>query len=182
MEEKLRFLKVQAERAFYLDEFKENIAMALTEDQINSGVVYPEIFIEMKKETTAYIKMRRDIPLKNFKPYINEAEKSGVKFTLVDSLNLSGNIALVVVSKEAFDNNDDRMIVLPDVSEKFKNAGLYPEYVKYFGQKICDKHYKMVEDKLPEYKNKFENLTFLDKLFGKSCPICRVEKEKNKKW
>ena len=178
---KIKFLKIQAERAFYLDEFKERIAIALTEEQLTSGVVYPEIFEAMKKDGVAYIKMKREIALKFLKPYIMEAEKMNIRYTLVDSLNLLGDIGLVVVMKEAFDN-DDREIVIKKIDERFKEVGLYPEYVKYFGRKICEKHYSLVKEKLPGYELKFKKLTIFNQLFGESCPICKIEKEKNKRW
>ena len=177
----IKFLKTQAERAYYLDEFKENIALALTEEQLLSGIVYPEIIEAMKKDGVAYIKMKRDINLKYLKPYISAAEKLDVRYTLVDSLNLLGNIGLVVVVKEAFDNND-RDIILKNIDERFKEVGLYPEYTKYFGKKICNRHYSLVKEKLPGYETKFKKLTIFNQLFGESCPICRIEKEKNKKW
>ena len=132
---KINFLKTQAERAFYLDEFKENVALALTEEQLRSGIVYPEIIERIKQSDVAYIKMKREIELKFLKPYIVEAERINVRYTLVDSLNLLGNIALVIVVKDAFDTNE-REILIKDIREKFQEVGLYPEYVKYFGKKI----------------------------------------------
>lgn len=175
----INFMKTQAEKSFYLGEYKENVVMALTIDQINSGLVYEEIMLEMKKPTTASVKFRRDIPLKNLKPYIREAEKLGIRYILEDALDFVGNIGLVVVSKEAFDNNN-REIVVEDIAIKFEKAGLYPEYIKYFGKKLCAKHYDMVAHKMPEYLKKYEKLNFIDTLFGSNCPICRVEREKNK--
>lgn len=175
----INFLKTQAEKSLYLGEYKENVAMALTEDQLNSGFVYEEILSEMKKSTTASIKLKREIPLKNFRPYIREAEKIGLRYTLVDELSLQGSIGLVVVSKEPFEDNN-RDIVVEDMAEKFKKAGLYPEYVKYFGKKLCEKHYNEVEEKLPHYIKRYEKLNFFDKLIGTTCPICQVEKEKNR--
>lgn len=132
---KINFLKTQAERAFYLDEFKENVALALTEEQLRSGIVYPEIIERIKQSDVAYIKMKREIELKFLKPYIVEAERINVRYTLVDSLNLLGNIALVIVVKDAFDTNE-REILIKDIREKFQEVGLYPEYVKYFGKKF----------------------------------------------
>lgn len=178
---KINFLKTQAERMYYLEEFKENVSIALTEEQLNSNIVYQEIFIELKKETTSLLKMRRDIPLKKLKPYIMEAEKLGIKYTLVDSLNLMGNIALVVVVKEPFDTND-REIVVENIDEKFEKIGLLKEYPNYFGEKLCEKHYNLVREKIPEYLVKYGELNIFDRIFGKNCPICKIEKEKDKKW
>ena len=132
---KINFLKTQAERAFYLDEFKENVALALTEEQLRSGIVYPEIIERIKQSDVAYIKMKREIELKFLKPYIVEAERINVRYTLVDSLNLLGNIALVIVVKDAFDTNE-REILIKDIREKFQEVGLYPEYVLIESPKI----------------------------------------------
>ena len=118
---KINFLKTQAERAFYLDEFKENVALALTEEQLRSGIVYPEIIERIKQSDVAYIKMKREIELKFLKPYIVEAERINVRYTLVDSLNLLGNIALVIVVKDAFDTNE-REILIKDIREKFQEV------------------------------------------------------------
>lgn len=174
---KLNFLKANAEKTLYLDEFKENVILALTEKQIMSGVVYQEVIAEMKKPETARMKMRRDIPLKAFKPYIMAAEKAGLQYTLVDALDTRGNIALVMVAKEAFDN-PDRTIILEDLEEKFERAGLSGEYIRKIGSKLCKKHYDLLVEKMPSYKDEFEKLTLVERIFGKECPICRKEKER----
>ena len=158
---KINFLKTQAERAFYLDELR-------------SGIVYPEIIERIKQSDVAYIKMKREIELKFLKPYIVEAERINVRYTLVDSLNLLGNIALVIVVKDAFDTNE-REILIKDIREKFQEVGLYPEYVKYFGKKICEKHYSLVEEKLPGYEKKFKKLTIFNQLFGETPSLLKIQ-------
>ena len=85
--------------------------MALTEEQLRSGIVYPEIIERIKQSDVAYIKMKREIELKFLKPYIVEAERINVRYTLVDSLNLLGNIALVIVVKDAFDTNEREILI-----------------------------------------------------------------------
>ena len=175
-EAKLNFLKANAEKTLYLDEFKENVILALTEKQVLSGVVYQRVIDQMKKTETARMKMRRDVPLKAFKPYIMAAEKAGLQYTLVDALDTRGDIALVMVAKEAFED-PNRNIILEDLEEKFEKAGLSSEYIKKIGSKLCKKHYDLLSEKMPLYKEKFEKLTILDRIFGKECPICRKEKE-----
>lgn len=175
-EAKLNFLKANAEKTLYLDEFKENVILALTEKQVLSGVVYQRVIEEMKKAETARMKMRRDVPLKAFKPYIMAAEKAGLQYTLVDALDTRGNIALVMVAKEAFED-PNRNIVLEDLEEKFEKAGLSSEYIKKIGSKLCKKHYELLSKKMPSYEEKYEKLTILDRILGKECPICRKERE-----
>ena len=39
---KINFLKTLGEKSLYLDEFKENVILALTKKQIMSGIIYTE--------------------------------------------------------------------------------------------------------------------------------------------
>lgn len=167
---KINFLKKQAQKSYYLGEYKENVIIALTDEEIKSGIIYPEIMEEMKKPTVASVKMRRDLPLDDLRPYILQAEKDGVRYTLVDELDLRGDIGLVVVSREPFDDNK-RDVVVKNVEKEFENAGLSRDFAKNFGKKICKKHYEMVAKKLPQYKDRFKELGFLDKMMGEKCPI-----------
>ena len=107
-----------------------------------------------------------------------EAEKAGIQYTLVDALDMKGDIVLVVVSKEAIDNTD-REVIVEDEEEKFRKVGLSGEYPKCLGKKLCSKHYKLLSEKMPSYKGKFEELNLLDRLLGRTCPICKEEKEKD---
>lgn len=68
---------------------------------------------------------------------------------------------------------------MEDEEEKFRKVGLSEEYPKHLGEKLCSKHYKMLSEKMPSYEGKFEELNLLDRLLGKSCPICKKEKEKD---
>lgn len=175
---KINFLKTLSEKSLYLDEFKENVIFALTRKQVMSGIIYTEVIEEMKKEGTACIKMRRDVPLKDFNPYIMEAEKAGIQYTLVDALDMKGDIVLVVVSKEAIED-ENREVLVEDEEEKFRKAGLSGEYAKHLEEKLCPKHYKLLAEKMPSYKGKFGELSLLDRLLGRTCPICGKEKEKD---
>lgn len=174
---KINFLKSQMEKNYYLGEFKENIIIALHKKQLEDGIVYPEVLEAMKEWDAILLKMRRDVPLKFLKPYIEEAERIGLRYTLVDSLENLGDIALVVVSEEALANQNED-IVLDDIEEIFQGAGLPPGYSKAIGKKICKKHYELIEEKLPAYKGLFRKMSFFDKLIGKICPIDEVERRK----
>ena len=41
------------------------------------------------------------------------------------------------------------------------------------GNKICDFHSDIIEKEIPEYRNYYGKIEFLDSLFGTKCPICQ---------
>nr|WP_307775398.1 DUF1694 domain-containing protein [uncultured Cetobacterium sp.] len=173
---KLKFLKSQSEKLFYLGEFKENIIVALEKDEIEKSLIHEEVVDAMKDPTAILLKLRRDIKLENLKFYINAAEKIGLRYMLVDDLTFRGNIGLVVVSSEDFDN-DDKNVILESATKVYVNAGLSPGFAYAVGKKICPKHYKELKNKLPEYLDKFQEMTIFDRLFGKVCEIDRYEEK-----
>jgi uncharacterized protein YueI len=175
---KINFLKSQMEKNYYLGEFKENILIALTKEQLETGIIYPEVFEAMKEEDAILLKMRRDISLKYLKAYIEEAEKIKLRYTLVASLENLGDIGLVVVSKDDL-NNSDKDIILDNIEKIFTDVGLSKSYSKAIGKKICKKHYEELEKKLPTYKGLFQKMNFWDKLFGRICPIDEDERRRN---
>lgn len=172
-----KFLMTQAEKDQYLEEFKENIIVSLNKSDIESGIIYPEIIEAMHEPDAILLKMRRDIPLKFLKPYIEVAEKINLRFTLIDALNFVGDIGLVVVSKDAMDNSGSDLVV-DTLIKKFKDAGLSESYPKNFGKKICKKHFELISEKLPLFKGSFKKLSLMDKILGHTCPICEDERKR----
>ncbi|MGL5982476.1 MAG: DUF1694 domain-containing protein, partial [Cetobacterium sp.] len=59
---KLNFLKSQAEKLFYLGEFKENVLAALEKEEIERNFIHNEIKDIMKSEKAILLKINRDIP------------------------------------------------------------------------------------------------------------------------
>lgn len=174
-ETKKQFVKTQVERGFYLGEYKERIIAALQKDQIEEDDVYPEILKAMGSKEAHILKMSRELSIKKLRPYIREAEKLGLRYQLVDGLSYSGNIGLVVASKDALDIQAENLVIR-DMDQDFIDAGLGEIYSKNRGKRICKEHYKKLEDKLPEYKHTFKKFNIFDKIIGRECPICRAEK------
>lgn len=173
---KIKFQQTQAEKNYFLGEFKENIILAVSKEQLD-GKILKEVIDAMKRPETVLLKIRRDIPLKNIKIYISQAEKLKINYRLVDSLSFVGDIGLVVVSKEPLP--DDRNIMAKDRSQVYKEVGLPSYFSKAEGKEICDKHLNMIEKKLPNYIDCFKKLSFVDKILGKKCPICEEERKGN---
>ena len=174
------FAKIQAEKNFFLGEYKERVLGALTKDQIIEDDIYPEILSLMENPKAFLLKLSRDVELKKLKPYIQYAEKIGLKNQLVDGINYFGNIGLVIVSKEALEEQADNLIIR-DMDQDFIDAG-FEEYVsKSRGKAICSRHYREIENKLPNYIHEFKKINLLGKLIGTKCSICKVETENRRK-
>lgn len=174
------FAKIQAEKNFFLGEYKERVLGALTKSQIVEDDVYPEIISLMEDSRAFMLKFSRDLDLKKLKPYIQAAEKIGLKYQLVDGINYIGDIGLVIVSKEALEEQAED-IVIRDMDQDFIDAGLGEVVSKSRGKSICSKHYKEIENKLPNYINEFKKINLLGKLIGTKCPICKAEAENRRK-
>lgn len=179
-ETKNQFAKTQAEKSFFLGEYKERVLAALQKDQIEEDDVYEEILKAMESEEAYLLKMSREMELKRLKPYIRHAEKIGLKYQLVDGISYYGNIGLVVVSKEAL-NRPPEQPVIRDMDQDFIDAGLGEIYSKNRGERICGVHYNKLLEKLPEYRGDFKKINMLDKIIGRKCVICEAEKKLRRK-
>lgn len=173
---KIHFLKMQSEKLNYLGEFKENILIALERDEIEKKLIRSEVKEAMKDKNAILLKIKRDIKLDLVKPYIEEAEKIGLRYMLVDDLTYREPVVLVVITSECLDN-EDKNVVLESSTKVFTDAGLSENFAYGIGKKICPKHYKELEEKLPEYLNKFEKMNIFDRLLGKECIIDRYDEK-----
>lgn len=169
---KIRFIKTQMEKGDYLGEFKENVIAALKKDQLEEDDIYPEIVEAMKDADVTLLKMRRDVSLDRLKPYIRVAEELGLRYQLVDGLSYRGDIALVLVTKDALDNSDEDVLIR-DMDQDFIDAGLGEEISKARGKKICKECYKKIQKTLPEYLSDFRKMGILDTILGNKCSACK---------
>lgn len=172
---RVKFQQVQVEKNYFLGEFKENVILAVRKQQLD-GKILREVADAMKREDAVLLKISRNISLKKVKVYIDEAEKIGIKYRLVDGLSFIGDVGLVVVSKESFDNAD-KDVILEKRSQPYEDLGLPASFSEHEGEKICRRHYTMVMDKIPLFAKRFDKLDVFDRLFGKKCPICEEEKK-----
>jgi len=57
--------------------------------------------------------------------------------------------------------------------EKIREKNLPDIYYKAMGNKLCSFHSDIIEKEIPEYKDYYGKIEFLDSLFGTKCPICQ---------
>lgn len=174
----IKFQQVQVEKNYFLGEFKENVILAVRKGELD-GKLLREVASAMRREDAVLLKISREISLKKVKIYIDEAEKIGIKYRLVNGLSFAGDVGLVVVSKLTFDN-ENRDVILEKRSQPYEDLGLSEIFSKHEGEKLCGRHYRMVLDKIPTYAERFDKLDIFDRLLGKRCPICEAEKKGNK--
>jgi len=167
---------IQHEKKLYLGEYRERVIIALKIDQLVEDEIYLEVIEAMKNDSAKLLKLRRDVGLKYLKPYILQAEKLDFRYELIDGLSYLGDIGLVVISEKALDN-ENKELVIRDMDQDFLDVGLGYEFSKNQNKSICNECYLKIQDKLPNYLDKFKRLNIIDKLLGTNCPVCRDRKK-----
>ncbi len=71
------------ERSLFLSTIMERIHLALTKKQVIQKGMYPEILTLMKTKTNVHLYINGDLSYQNYSNYIQEANKLGVRFTIV---------------------------------------------------------------------------------------------------
>lgn len=174
VKEKLQ--KLEAEKNYYLGEFKENIIAAIEEKDLNEENS-EEILKLLKDKNAKLLKIKRKIKLEKVKKYIKFSEKIGLNYRLIDGISFFGNIGMVIVSEETLERSEEKSIIFESKEKQYLKKGLPSIYSKNEGEKICEKHFKILKKKYPEKDKEFLKINLLDILFGKKCPICKGEKK-----
>ena len=92
---------------------------------------------------------------------------------MIDSLEYSGDVALVVAAKDAIEHGENDNILVQPKLEVIKQKNLPEIYYKSMEKCICEFHLDIVRQELPNYTKNYKEMGFLDKLFGSKCPICQ---------
>ena len=174
-----RAMNAQAERTRYLGEFKERVIVALTKEQALEDEMYIEVINAMKNKEATKMVFSRDVEFKKIQRYIKEAEKYKIQHKAVDGLLYQGNIGLIVAADDALKMPVENIFVM-NIEDKFNAKKLNKIYYQSFNKKICKFHLNVIREELPEYSNEYEEISFVDSLFGMKCPICEKLGGKNR--
>lgn len=153
----------------FLGEYEERVIVALTKEEVEEKLVYPEVEKALAKEIATKMILSRKVDMKNLKKYINLAEKYSVKCKVVDGLSYISDISLVVASNDAI--NRKRDAIVKSRLDIIKNRGMPLVYYEALGKKISPRYMKIVKKLLPELANQYYELTFFDRLCGEKCPL-----------
>ena len=167
-----RALATTIERNSFLGEYKERVLAALTFDEVREKGIYDEIEKALENKEAKKMIVSREVDFKCIKKYLDMAKNKHVSCKMMDNLLNTGEVCLVVASDEALSHPLENPIVESKI-EKIREKNLQDIYYKAMGNKICDFHSDIIEKEIPEYRNYYGKIEFLDSLFGTKCPICQ---------
>ena len=168
-----RAVNAQAEKNLFLGEYKERVIKALTFEEIKEKGIYYEIEKALEDKDVDKMVISRHADFNDIKKYIEIAKQKRVPYIMIDNLACVGQIALVVVAKDAIVHEAGDEIVVTSKLEKCHLKHLPDIYFEAMESAVCDFHLDIIKKEMPEYAKNYKELTFMDKLFGSKCPICQ---------
>ena len=168
-----RAVNAQAEKNLFLGEYKERVIKALTFEEIKEKGIYYEIEKALEDKDVDKMVISRHADFNDIKKYIEIAKQKRVPYKMIDNLVFVGQIALVVVAKDAIVHEAGDEIVVTSKLEKCHLKHLPDIYYEAMESAVCDFHLDIIKKEMPEYAKNYKELTFMDKLFGSKCPICQ---------
>ena len=167
-----RALAATIEKNSFLGEYKERVLAALTFDEVNEKGIYNEIEKALGDKEAKKMIVSREVDFKCIKKYLDIAKSKHISCKMMDNLLNTGEVCLVVASDDALNHPLENPIVESKI-EKIREKNLPDIYYKAMGNKLCSFHSDIIEKEIPEYKNYYGKIEFLDSLFGTKCPVCQ---------
>ena len=167
-----RALAATIEKNSFLGEYKERVLAALTFDEVNEKGIYNEIEKALGDKEAKKMIVSREVDFKCIKKYLDMAKSKHIPCKMMDNLLNTGEVCLVVASDDALNHPLENPIVESKI-EKIREKNLPDIYYKAIGKKLCSFHSDIIEKEIPEYKDYYGKIEFLDSLFGTKCPVCQ---------
>ena len=167
-----RALAATIEKNSFLGEYKERVLAALTFDEVNEKGIYNEIEKALGDKEAKKMIVSREVDFKCIKKYLDIAKSKHISCKMMDNLLNTGEVCLVVASDDALNHPLENPIIESKI-EKIREKNLPDIYYKAMGNKLCSFHSDIIEKEIPEYKNYYGKIEFLDSLFGTKCPVCQ---------
>ena len=167
-----RALAATIEKNSFLGEYKERVLAALTFDEVNEKGIYNEIEKALGDKEAKKMIVSREVDFKCIKKYLDMAKSKHISCKMMDNLLNTGEVCLVVASDDVLNHPLENPIVESKI-EKIREKNLPDIYYKAIGKKLCSFHSDIIEKEIPEYKDYYGKIEFLDSLFGTKCPVCQ---------
>ncbi len=157
------------EKRRYLGEFAERVIRYLTYEQVIEPGTYPEILEAIKHPEAKKLIIDRRVDLDLANDYVQLARENDLSFKRIDSPDLKGDIALVVVSDGAVDIEKRKVLAR---EERLQLKGISDKIIKNVDAKLCDECWAELAEKAPEELLNYKKMNWLDKFTGTEC-ICK---------
>ena len=172
-----RALAATIEKNSFLGEYKERVLAALTFDEVNEKGIYNEIEKALGDKEAKKMIVSREVDFKCIKKYLDMAKSKHISCKMMDNLLNTGEVCLVVASDDALNHPLENPIIESKI-EKIREKNLPDIYYKAMGNKLCSFHSDIIEKEIPEYKDYYGKIEFLDSLFGTKCPMSKIRRKK----
>ena len=146
-----RAVNAQVEKNLFLGEYKERIIKALTFEEIKEKGIYYEIEEALENKDVAKMVISRHTDFEAIKKYIEIAKKKKIPYKMIDNLVCCGDIALVVVAKDAIVHEAGDEIIITSKLEMCHLKHLPDVYYEAMESPICDFHLNIIKEEMPEY-------------------------------
>lgn len=157
------------EKNRFLGEFKERVIRYLTYDQVLEKGTYPEILAAIRHPEAKKLVINRKVELDSAWDYIKLAKDNNLLFKKIDSPDLKGDVALVVVSDHKVEVEEKEVI---SRKEKLQNKGISDLIIDNVGAHLCAKCWNELEEKAEEELVNYKKIGLLAGLLGTKC-ICK---------
>lgn len=151
------------EKKRWLGEFRERVVFALTYEQINRKEAVKIVGEKCKDNKVKKIILEDRVQESIAEKFMDLANKYNKYYKMIDIKNEKKEIALVLASDEAVDEEEVLMDKIPSLPEDFYYAT---------NKKLCKKHMEMLQQQAPMFIDEFEEITIFDKMIGTKCGVC----------
>lgn len=151
------------EKRYWLGEFRERIVFALSFEQIEVREALKLVEEKLQDSRIDQVIIHSGVRDSISEKYLELAHQYQKDYKQVDLQNPKQEIALVLASKEAVNEENVMTDHIPLLPKQFYNAS---------GRKLCTKHMEELRKEAPRFVDEFEEIGFLDKIMGIRCGVC----------
>ena len=159
------------EKVLYLGEFKENVLILLSQQQVTEVALYPEVIEALQDQRATKMIINGNVNISFTEKYKKLAEKMNKPYTVRGDSDFKGETALLVISDEAV---EIQVIKVQNRSQRLIELGLSSALINSVGKKVCKECLKQILEADPKEAVNYNELTFLDRIGGESCPAHQV--------
>ena len=151
------------EKRNWLGEFREKIVLALTNEQVQRDDALQLVEEKMKDNRVDALIVRGQVSQDVTGKLMTICQRTGKDYRSINRPDLKGDIAMVLISNEAVDEENVRLDTSKLLSDQFYNAK---------NNKLCKKHMEALKSQHPQFTNRFEEIGIMDKMIGTKCGVC----------